>query len=77
MLDRSTTTADLLDAHLTVQSIVWNAASMSGGVRWAHPVTGEPIAKPKFHYYLANPERDALVDGALCTCARCMNEENA
>ena len=41
IVDESETTAELLGAHFTTLSIMFNALTMSGGVLWRHPQTGE------------------------------------
>lgn len=65
---------DLIDAAsiggaLTVAGIVYNRASMSGGVSWWNPATGRPISKPKVD--LRFRAEDILTGEQLCDCAEC------
>ena len=62
----STVTATMLDAHIMVQSIIYNRLAMSGGVEGWNPATGRP-ARIKFVYGIAD-QSFVLADGELCTC---------
>lgn len=68
VLDESTTTADLLDAHLTVKTIMYGG--VSGMICWNDPATGRALKGVSYNYELINPERDILTDDELCTCTR-------
>lgn len=65
------TTADLLDGCMTVLSITLNRLSVSGGVDWRHPTTGNKINRPKVWWEIAD-ESFILRDGELCTCVDCL-----
>lgn len=65
---------DLIDAvsiggALTLAGIVYNRASMSGGVSWWNPATGRPISRPKVD--LRFRAEDILTGEQLCDCGSC------
>lgn len=61
-----------VEGHKLVTSMMFNALTMSGGVLWRHPATGEQFpAGLTWDVTLVNPT-DALSDGALCDCAECV-----
>lgn len=65
-VDRSTTTAGLLGGHMTTLGIMWNALSVSGGVSWRHPRTGETYPRGlAWHVELIHPETKELVTATL------------
>lgn len=57
-----------LNGAITVMCIKYNAETMSGGVYWRHPITGEPLIRPKYEYELTDPENQILPEGTLCDC---------
>jgi len=75
VLDETEVDAYLLDAHLTVRSIMYNSLSVSGGVRWWNPATGHAIAKPRYTVDVIDTDAAYLEPGELCTCEDvCMKE---
>jgi len=67
VLERQRVEACSLGGALTVISFMYNRLSMSGGVAWWNPATGESIAKPQVSYTLVN-ESDILAPGQDCPC---------
>ena len=76
VLDITTTRADLLGAHITVRSVMYNANPYSGGGLW-HDKNGRQIRRPKYRTRLTHPDRDTLTDGELCTCNVCIPTKEA
>jgi len=61
-VDRSDTTAESYPGCLLRLGIMWNALSVSGGVRWVHPTTGQWYPKGlAFHIETTHPETGELV----------------
>jgi hypothetical protein len=66
VLDRSETTAELLSAHLTVLGITWNAESVSGGVKWWNPRTGELYPRGlAWHVEFTHPDTGEVVEAVV------------
>jgi len=63
--------AELLGAHMTVRSAMYNANPYSGGGLWHHPRTGKRISRPKVQIDLVNPD-DELKGDELCDCRDCL-----
>lgn len=59
--------ARMLDAHLAISGsyVHGKVSGRDSGIR------------VRATYRLVNPERDALGDGELCTCAECLKEERS
>lgn len=47
LLEDSIIDADLLAAHVTLMSYIYNR-DIGGGVRWWNPRTGRPITTPRY-----------------------------
>lgn len=59
---RQDTTAEGIDGCVTVTSIMFNALSMSGGVLWRHPTTGQLYPRGiGWHIELIHPETGETV----------------
>jgi len=59
---------------ITVAGITYNRLSMSGGVSWWDPATGQSISKPK--YSVRVRPQDVLTGEQLCSCRNCEKEES-
>ncbi len=55
---------------MTVAGFTYNRLTMSGGVSWWNPATGESISRPKVQVRL-RPE-DVLTGDRLCDCPVCV-----
>lgn len=66
LIQRDEVAPELVGAHLTVTSIMFNAETMSGGTRWRHPRDGRPLQG--IQYVLDVDEKYVLTDGQLCDC---------
>lgn len=62
--------AESLGGAFTVASFVYNRASMSGGVDWWNPATGQRIERPKITVYFR--PQDILRGDEECDCERCL-----
>lgn len=69
VLEDDLTPIESIGGAITRAGIMYNRASMSGGVSWWNPSTGESISRPKFDVRV-RPE-DVLTGEQLCTCSIC------
>lgn len=67
---------ETMGGHETTTSIMFNALTMSGGIRWRHPRTGENYRRVQLQWELMNPE-DELHGDELCDCADCIRPQEA
>jgi len=61
--------AETIGGAITVAGYMYNGLSMSGGVSWRNPATGDSIKRPKYSIR-CRPE-DVLTEDMLCTCPTC------
>ena len=66
--DRLTSVATIGGAIATA-GIIYNRLSMSGGVSWWDPSTGESISRPKIQMRVRS--KDVLTGDQLCCCSSC------
>lgn len=69
VLEDRLVSVESIGGAITVAGITYNSLSMSGGVSWWDPATGNPITRPKISLRL-RPE-DVLSDDHLCDCKNC------
>lgn len=72
VLEDRLTPVDSIGGAMTLASVTYNRASMSGGVDWWDPGTGRPISRPKVLVRLRAD--DVLTGGQLCHCPACEEE---
>lgn len=72
VLEDGLTPVTTIGGAITRASIMYNALTMSGGVSWWNPATGEPIRRPKVQIRV-RPE-DIIADGTLCPCDTCKED---
>jgi hypothetical protein len=71
VIDAVETPIELMEGQKVVWGITFNALSVSGGVRWVHPVTGEHFSgPPKVSWDFIDPT-DQLAEGEFCDCVNC------
>jgi hypothetical protein len=70
VLEDDLTPIESLGGAITRAGIMYNRLTMSGGVSWWDPSTGQPISKPKYEMRV-RPE-DVLTGEQLCTCSICV-----
>jgi hypothetical protein len=68
-LEDRTIPVRIIGGAFTTAGIMYNAAAMSGGVRWADPTTGLPMERPKISVKVR--PQDILTDGQECDCKEC------
>lgn len=69
-LEDELTNIDSLGGALTRAGFMYNRLSMSGGVEWWYPATGESIPRPKTRILLR--QIDVLTGDELCDCSKCI-----
>lgn len=69
VLEDDLTPIETIGGAMIRAGIVYNRRSMSGGVDWWNPATGESVPKPKVQIRV-RPE-DVLTGDELCGCDRC------
>lgn len=70
MLEDRLTSIETIGGAIAVAGITYNRLSMSGGVSWWNPATGQPITRPKIQIRVRS--EDVLTGDQLCTCSNCV-----